>query len=339
MLDWKDRRSYESVDDYIDRLYSEMERMEDKFTNLIMENSDLRESLKDTKNDYEQLKKDYAKLSANPYSIDALQRECNELRGRNASLENIKERYDSLVEKYSDLESKYNMTLEDYYETNVHPTDYLPPDFDPTLYDQFKDTMIFIRNEGNIIIDLKKVFRVYQSLRKSLKSSEEHSKALQHVINDIDRDSSCCNCMYKNYYESKMRMGISLSDLPPAPYKNSEELLKSAKDKKSSVGYKSYEELHADIDKFLYTEGELKRGKLPTFTDHLITEAVEKYEFLKGLLTLVFLTAPIVLSWNYGVIYLLLFIPLLVVRLLPSEETVEAFLVEYYKRKENEQNE
>lgn len=262
MLDWKDRRSYESVDDYIDRLYSEIGRMEDKFTNLIVENSDLRESLKDTKNDYEQLKKDYAKLSANPYFIDALQKECNELRGRNASLENIKAMYDSLFKKYNALEKKYNV-------------------------------------------------------------SNEHSKALQHVINDIDRDSSCGNCMYKNYYY----------------FDSKENHCKELENNKSSVGYRSYEELHADVEKFISTELGLKRDKrekLPTIADHLIDEAVEKYEFLKGLLTLVFFISPIVLSWNYGAIYLLLFIPLLVVRLLPSEETVEAFLVEYYKRKENE---
>ena len=321
ILDWKDRRSYESVDDYIDRLYSEMGRMEDKFTNLIMENSDLRESLKDTKNDYEQLKKDYAKLSANPYSIDALQKECNELRGKNASLENIKERYESLVKKYNDLESKYNESESEYYITNTSAYDHIPSNFNLFLFHEFRDEFLKTTKRGEMVIDLKRVFLRYQSMKNKLESSDEHSKALEHVINDIDRDSSCGNCMYKNYY-----------------YFDSKEkkLEGNVKNKESSVGYRSYEELHDDIDKFLYTEGELKRGKLPTFTDHLITEAVEKYEFLKGLLTLVFLTAPIVLSWNYGAIYLLLFIPLLVVRLLPSEETVKVFLVDYYKRKENE---
>jgi hypothetical protein len=155
-----------------------------------------------------------------------------------------------------------------------------------------------LRKRNASLEDIKEryesLMKRYMDLDKKYVQLLDQNSAMKYVIKDLDRDSSCGKCMYKNYYHYDSKYHL------------------------------------------LSTEGEHRRGKLPTFTDHLIDEVVEKYEFLKGLLTLVFFISPIVLSWNYGAIYLLLFIPLLVVRLLPSEETVKVFLVDYYKRKENE---
>lgn len=224
------------------------------------------EAYKKLEEKYEKLKKDYAQLASDPYLLDSLQKQCNELIGKNAALESIEERYDSLMKRYMDLDRKYGA----------------------------------LRDENG---------------------------ALQHVIKDLDRDSSCGNCMFKKYYamRAEMRNGAIWPDRVTI-----EEMFERAKNgeriRLNSTSGKEREEGYS-----------LDSGD---YSDILAREIIKKVTTVKIISVSAFFFGGILIpiSTHNPLWATLLLISLVIGLLVPSEASMREFYWAYKKEiKKNEQ--